>query len=105
MPVLYPMAFSMAAELGGYGFVSGAVYGKKKHKGLLSIYAALLTAMAAGRVFWAWAMLLLLGMQNFTAEMFLAGAFFNAIPGMVLQLILIPVLVLGLERAGVTEQK
>jgi hypothetical protein len=33
--------------------------------------------------------------------MFMAGAFFNAIPGIILQLILIPALMLALDRTGV----
>lgn len=99
MPVLYPMAVAMAFELGAYGFVSGQVYFERGKYSIASVYVAMLTAMVAGRVIWAWAMLLLVGMDNFTLQMFLAGAVFNAIPGIILQLILIPAIMAGLQRA------
>ena len=38
-------------------------------------------------------------------EIFLTGALFNDIPGIIVQFIQIPVLVFALQRAGVTEQK
>ena len=40
----------------------------------------------------------LLGVKGFTFHMFLAGALLNAIPGIVLQLILIPAIMLLLHR-------
>ena len=39
----------------------------------------------------------------FTWQIFIAGAFLNAIPGIILQLILIPVLMFALEKAEVTK--
>ena len=40
--------------------------------------------------------------NSFTWALFAAGAVTNAIPGIILQLVLIPVLVIVLERAGLT---
>ena len=45
--------------------------------------------------------LLGLGGNGFTMQMFIAGAFATALPGIVLQLVLIPVVMVGLEHAGV----
>ena len=42
-----------------------------------------------------------LGGNGFTMQMFIAGAFATALPGIVLQLVLIPVVMVGLEHAGV----
>ena len=69
---------------------------------MISLYRALLAAMLCGRVVWGAAELALLGMagQPFTWQLFLAGAFFNAIPGILLQLIFIPALMVALDRTG-----
>ena len=48
--------------------------------------------------------LLGLGGTAFTWEMFVAGAFLNAIPGILLQLVLIPTVMMGLQRAGVLHE-
>ena len=68
------------------------------------VFVALLVAMVAGRVVWGVARLVLAQVQAqaFTMSMFVAGAITSAVPGIVLQLILIPVIVLALERAGQT---
>ena len=42
--------------------------------------------------------------MNFTFELFLAGAFINAIPGIILQLFLIPALFIGLVKADVIQE-
>ena len=61
--------------------------------------------MFAGRVVWAVAELVLLGIigNRFTAQMFIAGAFLNAIPGIILQLILIPMIMhrINIEKVKV----
>ena len=107
MPVLYPNAIAMAFEMGTYGLVAGWLYGHAKWqctKTLYrSLYRSLVGAMISGRVVWAFAEVILLGMTGtmFTWEMFLAGAFLNAIPGIILQLVLIPVLMVALKKAKV----
>ena len=55
--------------------------------------------MIGGRVIWGLAQWILLSIQgnSFTMQAFLAGAFFNAVPGIVLQLIIIPLLVRRLQ--------
>ena len=60
--------------------------------------------MIAGRLVWGAARVVLAGLSNssFTWAMFLAGAVTNAIPGIVLHLVLIPVLVIAMERAGLS---
>lgn len=70
---------------------------------MFALYRSLLTAMIAGRIVWALAEVVLLGVTGsaFTWQMFVAGAFLNAIPGIILQLILIPTVMLALDRANV----
>ena len=94
MPPLYPNAVWMALELATYGLVIGLVYVRlgKRHTG--DVYVSLLTAMVVGRVVWGVAKTLLLGFagKGFTLQMFIAGGVLDALPGIVLQLVLIPVL-------------
>jgi len=97
-------AIAMSFELAAYGAVSGLVYQRAK-KNIIGIYCSLLSAMFAGRILWGIAMMLLTGTTGtaFTWNMFLAGAFTSAIPGIIVQLILIPVLVSALRKANYIE--
>lgn len=90
MPPMFPVAISMAFELAAYGFVSGYLYERYHSKGLVSIYFALLMAMLAGRIVWGLVSMVLL--DNFTWQLFISSAFIQAIPGIVLQLIIIPII-------------
>lgn len=102
MPPLYPTAVAMSLELLTYGLVVGLVWGLVRRQNLGTLYCALVLAMVAGRLVWGGAMVLLLGLQGgaFTWEAFLAGAVLNAVPGILVQLILIPAILLALDRAG-----
>ena len=95
MPVLYPSAIGMAFELMTYGLISGLLSKKIGTDTLWRIYISLVSAMLCGRVVWGLAQIVLLGIQGdrFTVPAFLAGAFINALPGIIFQLILIPILV------------
>lgn len=103
MPVLFPSAVGMAFELAMYGFTVGFLFSHMKRKNLLTLYLSLITAMLAGRAVWGIAMtvLLFVGGNAFPFSAFLAGAFLNAVPGIVLQLVLIPSVMLLLDRARV----
>ena len=106
MPAMFPGAVAMAFELAVYGFMSGLLH-RLMPKKSWATYAVLVIAMIAGRVVWGIARLILAGLSGsaFTWAMFLAGAITNAIPGIILHLALIPVLVIALERAGLSLNK
>ena len=106
MPKLYPVAIAMAFELLAYGLVIGLVYRRLAKKGMVGVYAALVTAMVAGRLVWGVAEVVLLGLNGnaFTAQAFLAGALLNAVPGIIVQLILIPAVMAALQKAGAIEK-
>ena len=103
MPVLFPSAVAMAFELAGYGAVSGWLYHvMPKIRG--TVYIVLLIAMIAGRLMWGGVQMILSGLihSEFTPALFLAGAITNAIPGIVLHIVLIPAVVMAMERAGLS---
>ncbi len=105
MPILYPMAIGMAFELMTYGLVVGYVYGHSKWKCIISLYRAMIISMITGRLVWGIAQIILLGIagNSFTLQAFMAGAFINAVPGIVIQLILIPTVMVALGRAHLVE--
>ncbi len=100
MPPMFPTAAAMAFELCTYGAVAGFVYFRAGYFCLKSLYKSMVIAMVVGRAVWAAAMMLLMGVSGgvFTFEMFAAGAFLNAIPGIVAQLVLIPTVMVALGK-------
>lgn len=103
MPPLYPNAVWMALELATYGLVIGLLYFNGKKRGKLKLYFSLIIAMIAGRVVWGVAKAILLGIGGklFTIEAFIVGGFIDAIPGIILQLILIPLAIIAYEKARI----
>ena len=97
---MYPTALCMAFELAAYGAVAGLMY-RALPKKKSNIYVALITAMIAGRLVWGAARFLCTGLDpsKFGFAAFWAGAFTQAIPGIILHIILIPLLVMALEKA------
>ena len=106
MPTLYPTAIAMTFELAVYGAVSGILY-KLLPRKIWSIYVSLILAMVAGRLAWGGARYVLAGLSGseFPVSAFLAGAVLNAIPGIILHIVLIPLLVIVLEKAKLTMNK
>ena len=107
MPPLYPAALSMSVELCVYGLTIGLIYGLFRKQSPLRVYAAMIPAMLVGRLAWGGAQMALLGVQNmpFTWEAFLAGAFIHAIPGIILQFLLIPSVMTILHYTGLQRFK
>lgn len=100
LPTLIPSGLCMSMELAAYGFFSGLLYHRlNRLRG--GIWLSLILSMLAGRAVWLIACLIvypLLVGKVFTFSMFLAGAFLNAWPGILLQLVLVPVLMRTLKR-------
>ena len=100
MPPMYPTALCMAFELAVYGLAAGLLYRilpKKK----IYVYVSLLGAMVLGRIVWGAVMFCSMGLDpaKFGLEAFWAGAIVNAVPGIIIQIILIPILVISLKRS------
>ena len=111
MPPIFPTGVSMSFELAVYGAVIGLIMQQLSKRNttdsgknyVRNLYLALIGAMLAGRIVWGLVRFILARatMQPFTMEMFMAGAFLTAIPGIIVQLILIPGIMAALKRAGV----
>lgn len=102
MPPMYPAALAMAFEMATYGALSGLLY-RLLPKKIINIYVTLVISMIFGRVVWALAsyILFLIAGNSFTWQIFIAGAVINAIPGIILQIVLIPLLVIAFKKSGI----
>jgi thiamine transporter ThiT len=99
MPPMFPTAFCMAFELATYGFIAGWLHNKLPNK-KVNVYVSLLGAMVIGRLVWGVMMFCYMGFDasKFGLSAFLAGAVLNAVPGIIVQIVLIPVLVITLGK-------
>lgn len=106
MPPMVPIASAMAFELATYGFLSGLLY-QLLPKKQWSILLSLLVAMVGGRIIWGVASILIYGLQGstFTWVFFLSGAFIKAIPGIIIQIIIIPLVLITLRKAKLLEDE
>ncbi len=107
MPPLFPTAFAMAFELATYGLVIGILFKKSKWKCLKALYRSLIIAMLCGRAVWGIVECCILGFGEggFTLAMFFTSSVLNAIPGIVLQLVLIPSVMLILGKTHIRKKR
>ena len=103
MPVL-SNAITMAFELATYGAATGLMYKHLKNS-KAKIYLSLFTAMLAGRIVWGLVSVIIYGVggAEFSWQIFIGSALLNAIPGIIAQIILIPMLMLAFEKTGVVD--
>ena len=105
MPPMMPTAAAMAFELAAYGAVTGLLY-ERLEKNMGSLYISLIGAMIAGRVVWGAVSMFLYGVMGnaFSFQIFLSGALLKAVPGIVVQLVLIPPVIAALQKAKVVKK-
>lgn len=102
-PPMYPVAVGMMFELAAYGLVSGLMH-RIMPRRYLAIYASLVTAMLLGRIVYGAAQAVMLSMNStaYTFSAFISGAVIQTIPGILIQLLLIPPIVAALQKAGLS---
>lgn len=107
MPAPFPTGIAMSAELLTYGVISGLFYSRSKWQCIKSLYRSVIAAMVAGRFVWGVVSAVILGFsgKGFTWQMFVTGAFINAVPGIILQLVLIPAVMAALHRTKLVPLK
>lgn len=98
-----PKVYFMLAELITYGVVTGLLIRKT------SVYPSLLGAMVAGRVMYGLALILGVQIFHITAPFANQAAFFGGIvtgiPGIAIQLIVLPLLYTALKKGGLTFER
>lgn len=96
-PLMPPVAQGMVFELGLYGLLTGFLYERLR----LGVYPSLLLAMAAGRVVYGFLGYLILPLFGLNQVPLLAPVLLavgESLPGVALQLVLIPLVVGVIER-------
>ena len=99
MPVMYPMAVCMALELATYAAVAGMLYRVFPQKRRF-LYVSLIISMILGRLVWGLARFLCAGLDisTFGLSAFWTGTVAMSVPGILLQLLIVPVLVIVSEK-------
>lgn len=101
-----PMAYvpSMVCELAMYGFASGIIKQYvKTGKPLLDTYIALISAMLLGRITFGALNALIFKAGEYSLAIWTTAAFVTALPGIVIQIVIVPILVLALQKAKIIE--
>lgn len=97
MPAI-PRLYFMIPELFVYAFVAGLLYKK------LNIYLSLIISMIAGRVFFGLSLVItvfLLGIRvPFGSTAAFIGTIITGVPGMLIQILIIPLLIFALKKGG-----
>lgn len=104
MPPLFPNAISMAFELAAYGFLAGELY-KLLPKKSINVYTALIGAMVGGRLVGGLVTAILLGVSGggYSLEIFVTSMYINAIPAIVAQIAIVPMIVIALRDAKILD--
>ncbi len=100
MPPLFPTATAMAFELAVYGLMTGLLY-KIFPKRNIYVYISLILSMVTGRLVWGAVSIPIYALDQsaFAWKIFINGALLNAIPGIILQLVLIPPIIILLRKS------
>lgn len=100
MPPIYPVAISMAFELATYGAVIGLLSKKT------NTIVALIVSMLSGRAVLGIANVILLSLsgKTYAWPAFISGAFVTAMPGIIIQLILVPAIFAVLKKSKQLER-
>ena len=102
-----PMAYlpGMLCELAAYGLAAGVLRRfVRTGKRPLDLYIQLVSAMLIGRLVYGVMNALIFSAGNYSFAVFVSGAFVTALPGIVIQLVLLPAVVLLLEKARLVEK-
>lgn len=103
-----PMGYlpAMMIELGIYGLVSGLALRLIRTGRLTAdLYISLLAAMLAGRIIAGAARALIFAAGTYSWEAWAAAYFVSGLPGIILQLFLVPTLYLALHKARLTPDR
>ena len=107
MPPIFPTALSMSFELAAYGFTSGflfyLIYRKFKKINIYgNIFISLISSLIVGRLVYGlamWILMLCNSSVQFNGTIYINGILLNAWPGILIQLVLVPSLVIILYKA------
>ena len=95
-----PVLPSMLCELAVYGLMTGLLNKLiKTENNILKAYLVLIGAMLCGRITYGILNALIFKAGSYSLNAWLSAAFVTAVPGIIIQLLLIPILVVRLKSA------
>ncbi|MCH5352818.1 MAG: ECF transporter S component [Acutalibacter sp.] len=96
---------SMLCELAVYGFIAGLlIVLVRTGSQIANVYISLVGAMLLGRVVYGIVNALIFRAGNYSMEMWLTASFVTALPGIIIQLVVLPLVVLALRKAKLAFQ-
>ncbi len=96
----------MLFELAVYGLCTGLLLRRvSTGKTAADIYISLISSMLLGRICYGALNALVFKAGAYSLKLWLTAAFVTGLPGILMQLVLIPVLVLSLEKTGIIEKR
>ena len=100
MPPMGPILYGMVIELAVYGLITGLLM-QLVHTGkvIADLYISLIAAMLAGRIAGGLAKALVFSAGSYTLKAWATAYFVSSLPGILIQLLLLPVLYMALQRA------
>ncbi len=106
-PNMYPEAVSIAFEMATYAIVAGLIYRHSKWQCIRSLYRSLISAMIAGRAVRCIVQLSLMGISGmkFSFAGFFSAVIVAGIPGIILQLVTVPAVMLMLHKTKLVPLK
>jgi len=103
-----PTAFllPMICELAVYGAISSILMRFVRTKNTyVNVIISLIGAMLAGRIVYGILNALIFRVGNYSMQIWMVSAFVTALPGIMIQLIIIPIIVFALQKAKLIEVK
>jgi riboflavin transporter FmnP len=97
VPPIYPIGISMMFELATYGALTAILYRYTKKK----IYPSLIGAMIGGRIVMGIVNAIIFGVagKSYGMSIFITSAFITILPGIIIQLTVIPAILYALKKA------
>ncbi|MFV0351458.1 MAG: ECF transporter S component [Oscillospiraceae bacterium] len=101
-----PVAYlpSMLCELAVYGLVAGLlIHFIKTKSSIANIYTALIGAMMCGRLVYGLLNAVIFRAGEYSMVVWLTSAFVTSLPGIIIQLVVIPLIVIALRKAKLVQ--
>lgn len=104
MPPLFPFAVTMMFELAAYGFLIGLFY-KLLPKSPVYVYVSLIISLILGRIIFGIAAYIIYPLAGitFTFDQFIKAGFVTSLPGIAIQIVLVPLLFIYLKKTNVLD--
>ena len=100
----FPFVFVMIFELAAYGFFTSLLYNKIK----LGLYPSLISAMLLGRIVNILGVYFIIHLfmgKQFKLSIVLSGLFLKGLPGIIIQLLLIPLIIKALNKSSLFDSR